>query len=99
MLCFTIVENYKPKEVVEIKPTEKIGFVDLALNLDESLHVKVNILDIHETLFLEGLIDKNFKQGKHIENLNLSELESGLYNINVMYSDKVFSKKLIVMNN
>lgn len=86
------------ENVVAIIPTENIGYVDLSLKLSQDLHVKVNVADIQDNVFIDGIIDRRFTEGEHLENLNLSQLQSGLYNINIMYSDKVFQQKLIVMN-
>lgn len=85
-------------DTITIKPTEKIGLVNLDLSIDSDHSVTVHILDMYEQKYFENFLEKKYGTGVHNEVLDLTELPSGLYTIQVICGEQEINQKLIVMS-
>lgn len=83
---------------ITVTPTEKIGYVNLSLDIESSQDVTVHILDMYEQPYVENFYEKKYDIGNHTHILDLTQLPSGLYTIQVLCGAQKINQKLIVMS-
>lgn len=83
-------DNGKIENNINVYPNPNSGEFNLVLNNSNELPYSIVITDD-----LGNEVEKIIKPTEYKFNLNLKELKNGLYIINVFYSDKTLSKRII----
>jgi len=84
---------------ISLYPNPAVDQINLDINLKSSKEVKVDLYDAAGQLIKANLINQRFPKGVYNAVIDISSLNSGVYNIMIKKDNDITSKKLIVMKN
>ena len=82
---------------VNVYPTPATDFVNLYFSLSSEQNISIQIVDIAGRLVHPVLNSKNYSKGEHIENIDVSSLANGTYQL-LINSDKIKLNKTIIIS-
>ncbi|MAW74695.1 MAG: hypothetical protein CMG09_02035 [Candidatus Marinimicrobia bacterium] len=85
---FTLSQNYP-------NPFNPVSFIDYAL--PNSDYLTMNIIDIQGRILKNIFYEKYHSVGKYTQKINGTDLKSGIYFIQLISSNNILSKKIIVL--
>jgi hypothetical protein len=82
------------KDIINLFPNPSNGMLSVELNAEKQTNIQITILDfVGKVVFDENY---SFGQGQEIRNINLYDLNNGLYFIRFRSGDTIYTEKLVI---
>lgn len=83
---------------VNIYPSPAIQKTTASLELPVESDIRIDVYDVNARFINTLLETSRFDKGNHRIDLDISQLQSGVYNVNIMINQESVTKKLIVLD-
>lgn len=93
----TVRIDVEGKADFDLYPNPTTGIVNLDLYVNEATEFTVDVFDVEGRLILSKAISEDFDRGEHTRTVDLTNLQSGVYNFRIVMNEKVINQNIILV--